>query len=319
MKAVVTGGAGFIGSRLAESLLRDGHSLRIIDCMDDYYCVKIKRSNLDRLSGIGTYQFLELDLGSPELNVAEVVAGADWIFHLAGQPGVRASWDRGFLNYERNNIRATQQLLEAAIKTKPERVVYASSSSVYGETHGRIAHEGQRTIPASPYGVTKLAAENLCSVYAATHEIPVVSLRYFTVFGAGQRPDMAFHRAIQCGINPDARPFPLYGSGYQKRDFTHVADVVRANILAATAQNVVPGEILNIAGGLTCSLNDALTTIEAILGHRIRLDRLGIAAGDVGETNADVSRAAKVLGWRPQVSLVQGLEEQIQWQRDLGL
>ena len=312
MKAVVTGAAGFIGSHLSETLLDEGWEVTGIDCFTDYYDPALKRDNLKTALCKRNFVFVEADLRSADL--APLLDGAAVVFHQAGQPGVRLSWGDGFGAYTSHNVIATQRLLETALHVKVPRVVYASSSSVYGNAAHYPTTEAELTQPHSPYGVTKLAAEHLCSLYAANWGLSTVSLRYFTVFGPRQRPDMAMARLVEAAVNGTA--FPLFGDGTQVRDFTYVADVVRANLAAARA-DVPPGTYLNIAGGSSIRVRELIALTEELSGSTIELERLPVQPGDAQQTGGAVDRAEKVLGWEPQVPVRDGLAHQISWYRQV--
>ncbi len=308
--SLVTGAAGFIGSHLCERLLQAGHRVVGVDAFTDYYPRAVKEANLDTLRTRPDFRFLEVDLARADL--APVVAEADFIFHQAGQPGVRASWGKEFDVYVEHNIRATQRLLEAARgSARLQRLVFASSSSVYGETSDLPLGEHSPTRPFSPYGVSKLAAEHLCSLYHANYGLPTVALRYFTVYGPRQRPDMAFHKFIRAALQD--RPIVLYGDGEQTRDFTYVGDAVEANWLALAPRAV--GQVFNIGGGSRCSVIQVLASLEEILGRPIRRDQRPAPPGDVRHTWADTSRARETLAFSPRVSLQEGLTRQVAWLR----
>lgn len=306
-RVVVTGCAGFIGSQLAEACLEAGDEVVGIDLLTDYYDVAQKRENLEGLRRHHRFTFHEVDIA---LGFEAFASGADVVYHQAGQPGVRASWRDQFDVYLSRNIAVTQRVLEACTVAGVPRVVYASSSSVYGNAERYPVDESMRPQPFSPYGVTKLAAEHLCSLYAANFALPVVSLRYFTVYGPRQRPDMATHRLFEAAL--DGTPFPLFGGGQQVRDFTFVGDVVRANLLAGSA-DVAPGFVANIAGGGECSMIDLITAVEDVAGRPVVLERLGVERGDVERTGATTERARTGLGWTPRVGLREGLEQQHHW------
>ena len=310
MRALVTGVAGFVGSNLARQLLREGHEVVGIDVLTDYYEVSIKRGNLASIPEAG-FTFHEADLNTADL--ATLLADVDWVFHEAGQPGVRMSWGKDFAVYVRQNIEATQRLLEAA-KDAPdlERLVYASSSSVYGNAERYPTSEEDRPQPVSPYGVTKLAAEHLCSLYASNFGVPTVALRYFTVYGPGQRTDMAFTRFVRAAVLDDT--ITIYGTGEQIRDFTFVDDVVAANI-AAASRPVDPGTVLNVAGGSNVSVNETLAIIEGLNGRPLKVQHAEVVKGDVFRTGGDTTRINAVLGWRPEVTIEQGLARHLAWAR----
>ena len=308
--SLVTGAAGFIGSHLCERLLQEGHAVIGLDAFSDYYPRPQKEANLAPLLGRPGFRFLELDLTRSDLG--PIVAEADHIFHQAGQPGVRPSWGKDFDIYVDCNIRATQRLLEA-VKGSPRlrRLVFASSSSVYGDASDLPLREASLPRPFSPYGVTKLAAEHLCGLYHANHGVPAVALRYFTVYGPRQRPDMGFHKFIQAALTD--RPIVVYGDGEQTRDFTYVADAVEANWLALRAE--ATGQVFNIGGGSRVSVNQVLATLEEILHRSIRRERRPPPPGDVRHTWADTARARDLLGFVPRVSLREGLAGEVEWMR----
>jgi UDP-glucose 4-epimerase len=303
----VTGAAGFIGSQLAGRLLADGHEVAGVDAFTDYYDTRLKEENLAGLPGAGRFTLVRANLLSVDL--AGLLDGVDVVFHLAAQAGVRASWGRSFELYTEWNVLATQRLLEAARTRPPARFVYASSSAVYGRSELPMREESP-TRPLSPYGVSKLAAEHLCGLYAAAYGVPTVSLRYFTVYGPRQRPDMAFHRFIRA-LRRD-RPIPLFGDGRQTRDFTFVDDVVEATLRAATAA-LDPGEVLNVAGGGRVELREAIETLAAIVGRPARLAPGAAPAGEMLHTYADTARASARLGWRPRTTLAEGLRAEAAW------
>jgi len=233
------------------------------------------------------------------------------VFHLAGQPGVRSSWGTEFSNYTRCNIDATQRLLEASRDSVSlRRLVYASSSSIYGNAERYPVREIDLPRPFSPYGVTKLAAEHLCGLYAASFNVPTVSLRYFTVYGPGQRPDMAFTRFAKAAVRGDE--ISIFGSGEQVRDFTYVDDVVEANVLAATRE-VPPGTVLNVAGGSHASINEVVQVFEDLVGETLAVKHGDAVAGDVRRTGGDTAAVRKLLGWQPTVNLREGIAKQFSW------
>jgi len=310
VKALVTGAAGFVGSSISARLLAEGWDVVGVDAMTDYYEVDRKEENLARL-GQG-FDLVRAPLAEVDLDA--LLAGVDVVFHQAGQPGVRSSWGQDFATYLEANVAATQALLEA-VRRAPHvsRVVYASSSSVYGDAERFPTSELDRPAPISPYGVTKLAAEHLCSLYASQFGLPTVSLRYFTVFGPRQRPDMAFTRFLTAAAT--GGQITVYGTGEQIRDFTYVDDVVEANLLAATSE-VKPGTVLNVAGGTHVSVNEVLEEVAALAGGRLDVRRVARSDGDVTRTGGDATRAAEVLGWQPRVGIVEGLARQWEWVRD---
>ena len=307
MRALVTGAAGFVGSHLVERLAGEGWDVVGIDCLTPYYDVGQKRDNLAAVRRSSSVEVHDADLRSADL--ATLLDAVDVVFHQAGQPGVRASWD-AFDSYVEHNLLATRRLLEAARSTQVSRVVFASSSSVYGNIGTYPTREDMLPRPQSPYGVTKLAAEHLCGVYARNWDVPTVSLRYFTVFGPRQRPDMAMHRLVEAALSGSS--FPIFGNGDQIRDFTYVDDVVAANLAAATA-DVTPGTVVNIAGGGSTTLSDVIKTIERLTGRPIALDRRPVEPGDVDRTGGSIDMAGQLLGWAPHITVEDGLERQVAW------
>lgn len=310
---LVTGVAGFIGSHLAERLLAEGYRVVGIDAFTDFYPRALKEANLAHLQGRAAFLFVEGDLLTLDLSVLLAEQRVTFVFHHAAQAGVRSSWGSSFEHYTRSNVLATQRLLEACRAVPLERFIYASSSSIYGDASSLPTSEDAVPQPISPYGVTKLAGEHLCRLYWRTAGIPTVSLRYFTVYGPRQRPDMAFYRFIQALLCNEE--IPLYGDGEQTRDFTFVGDAVEANLLAA--RYGAGGQVFNIGGGSRVSINQVIGLLEQIIGRPARIRRLAQQPGDVRHTAAETSRARRVLHWRPQVSLEQGLVAQVAWQRDM--
>lgn len=307
MNALVTGVAGFIGSHLARELLARGDRVTGIDCFTDYYPRSHKEAHLAGLRGAPGFTLHEEDMLTNDL--AARLNGVDTVFHLAAQAGVRASWGGQFAVYTDQNIRATQRLLEL-LKDRPGiRLVNASSSSVYGDTPLLPMREDAPCWPVSPYGVTKLAAEHLCRLYQRSYGVAAVSLRFFTVYGPGQRPDMGFHRFL--AALRDATPVPLLGDGSQTRDFTFISDIV-AGIMAA-AERGRPGAVYNLGGGSRVSLNEALALAEKISGRKLIRAPQGAARGDMRDTWADLTRATAELGYRPAVTLGSGLAAEWAW------
>lgn len=308
-RVLVTGVAGFIGSHLAERLVEGGRAVLGVDCFTDYYPRDRKEANLARVMRAPGFEFVEADLAVAD--IGGLLEGVSGVCHLAAQAGVRASWGSEFDSYVESNVRATQRLLEAAKDADLSRFVYASSSSVYGETEDLPMREDGRVRPISPYGVTKLAAEHLALLYHRSYGVPVVSLRYFTVYGPRQRPDMAFHRFIRAAASGE--PVTIFGDGEQTRDFTFVDDIVTAT--ARALDDGPSGEILNVGGGSRVTLNEALAVIEAELGAPIERRHEPRARGDVSDTLADNTRARDRLGFRPEVGLADGLGRQCEWMR----
>jgi nucleoside-diphosphate-sugar epimerase len=307
MKALITGTAGFIGSTLAERLLANGADVIGVDCFTDYYPRAIKERNMAALTGHPRFTFLEARLQDADL--ATLLADRTHVFHLAAQAGVRKSWGRDFSVYTVNNIEATQVLLEACVNVKLERLVYASSSSVYGDAVPMPMREDALPQPVSPYGVTKLAAEQLCYLYYANYGVPTVSLRYFTVYGPRQRPDMGFHRFLRATLRGE--PITIYGDGEQTRDFTFVADAVSATMAASTRG--IPGRVYNIGGGSRVSINQVLDIIGRVAGRRPLITVDFAQKGDMRHTYADTSLARSDLEFAPTVGLEEGLAAEHQW------
>jgi UDP-glucuronate 4-epimerase len=308
MRYMVTGAAGFIGSQLSQTLVARGDEVLGVDCITPYYEAWRKEANLEQLREHEAFRLLTLDLRIDNLTGA--LDGVDVVIHLAGQPGVRTSWGTDFGAYVGHNIKATQRLLEAAVSVDLRRFVFASSSSIYGNAAVFPTSESALPRPFSPYGVTKLAAEHLCGVYAANWGLSTVSLRYFTVYGPRQRPDMGFHRFIEAAI--DGCPIELYGTGAQRRDFTHVDDVVAATLLAA--ESSAPADpALNVAGGSQVRITEVLDQIGEILGRRLDVRRTREVPGDVDQTGADCAAIRALLGWQPRMDLASGLMTQVEW------
>lgn len=308
--ALVTGVAGFIGSHVAEALVDSGIDVRAIDNFSLYYDRDAKEQNLHRLRGSTRFELVEADVSTADLRA--LTDGVDFVFHHAAQAGVRTSWSTSFEEYDRSNILATQRLLDAVIDVPLQRFVYASSSSVYGNAPSFPCFEDQLPTPHSPYGLTKLAGELLCGLYASNYRIPTTALRYFTVYGPRQRPDMAFHRLFEAALH--GTTFPMYGDGTAIRDFTYVGDVVKANLLAAHT-DAKPGAVVNISGGVSTSLAEVIATIEELTGEPLPIERHPMQEGDVIRTGGSNERARRMLGWAPEVPLLEGLRAQLEWHR----
>lgn len=309
---LVTGCAGFIGSHLSEKLLEQGYQVKGIDSFLDYYPRKLKENNLKNLFQDKNFSFIEGDI--LKVNLTTLLEGVEYIFHEAAQAGVRASWGKTFEIYTQSNILSTQMLLESA-KELPQlrKFVYASSSSVYGDTNILPLCEDSMPKPLSPYGVSKLAGEHLCYLYFKNFGVPTVSLRYFTVYGPRQRPDMAFHKFISAILQN--KKIQVYGDGNQTRDFTFIADIVEATIAAAQINGV--GEVFNIGGGEHISLIQVINLIGEIVGRRVNIEYTQTQHGDVLHTWANISKAQKILHYHPQVSLQEGLKEEIEWLKSI--
>lgn len=303
---LVTGAAGFIGSHLTERLLAEGHRVRAVDRFSPYYDRSTKESNLEGCRKQDCFQLIEVDLA--DAAIEDLLEDVDGVFHLAAQPGVRASWGEGFVDYVRDNVVATQRLFEA-LRHRPVPTVFASSSSVYGDAPRLPVVEGETGLePVSPYGLTKLTVEHLARIYVTQYRIHAVGLRYFTVYGPRQRPDMAFTRFITSSL--DGRPLRLLGDGTQSRDFTFVTDAVDATVRAMA---MPAGSIYNIGGGEPTTLKAVFDVLAELVGRPLNIVREAVAIGDVGHTWADTSKARKELGWAPKTTLRAGLSSQLDW------
>jgi UDP-glucose 4-epimerase len=308
VKALVTGAAGFIGSTLCEQLVAGGADVIGLDCFADYYPRAIKERNIAGLRTGPRFTLVESAIQNADL--ARLLYDRTHVFHLAAQAGVRKSWGRDFAIYTVNNIDATQVLLEAVAHCPGiERLVYASSSSVYGDNVAMPMREDALPQPVSPYGVSKLAAEQLCYLYYVNHRVPTVALRYFTVYGPRQRPDMGFHKFLRAAIRRE--PVSLYGDGEQTRDFTFVLDAVGATMAAATKG--VPGRVYNIGGGSRVSMNQVIEMIGRVSGRQLIVNRDEAQKGDMRHTYADTSLARTDLGFAPRVALDEGLAAEFTW------
>ena len=308
MAILVTGCAGFIGSHVTESLLEQGVGVVGIDCFNDNYGRDQKLRNLRHFMDWDSFEFVPIDLARGD--VEDLTAGRQAIIHLAAEPGVRASWGNRYEQYVRNNVLATQHLLEAIKDRTDIRLVNASSSSVYGNAEQLPTSESAPKRPLSPYGQTKLSAEELCGLYRASYGVDVVSLRYFTVFGPRQRPDMAFH--IFCRAALEGRPLTVFDDGRQTRDFTFVADVVDATI-AATRAPLGEQRALNVGGGSPASIRDALELIAELADKDVEVNYLDKERGDVRDTAADTTLAREILGFSPKTGLAEGLTAEFEW------
>jgi UDP-glucuronate 4-epimerase len=306
LRYVVTGAAGFIGRHLSNGFLARGHEVVGVDSYTDYYDPARKRANAAWRAAHDGFTEVERDLVTDPID--DILDGADAVVHLAGQPGVRLSWADGFGTYVDRNVGASQRLLEAARRTRVPRLVLASSSSVYGNAADCPVSEDAPTRPFSPYGVTKLAMEHLAGAYVENWKLPVVMLRYFTVYGPAQRPDMAMHRFIERVAAGE--PVPVYGDGQQVRDFTYVGDAAAATVAAADA-DLAPGTVLNVAGGSSATINDVLDLVSRCVAREVVVDRLPPQPGDVRVTGGAIDRARALLRWAPEVSLDDGVSHQV--------
>lgn len=313
-KAIVTGVAGFIGSTLADRLLLDGWTVVGVDSFEDYYPRAYKEHNVRQASGHPAFTLIErniLDL-AVDGTLSALMEGAGVVYHLAAQAGVRTSWGSGFRVYSDNNVLGTQLVLEAAHRAGVRKVVYASSSSVYGDTDVLPMRENAVCRPHSPYGVTKLAGEHLCGLYYANFGLNTVSLRFFTVYGPRQRPDMAFHRFIRTAL--DGGRIAVYGDGLQSRDFTYIDDIVDGIIASVSAP---PGSVLNLGGGSRVTVRQVVAALEEVTGVQIAVDYIESQAGDVSHTAASLESAHDLIGYTPRVLLYEGLRREADWLRGL--
>ncbi|MFP5347492.1 MAG: NAD-dependent epimerase/dehydratase family protein [Actinomycetes bacterium] len=305
---LVTGAAGFIGSHLCQALLRAGRRVRAVDAFTDTYDPDVKVDNVQCLLGQASFELVAADLLDADLPA--LLDGVDTVLHLAGEPGVATSWGQSFPTYVERNVLATHRLLEAVSDRRVGRLVYASSSSVYGPADGAV-DERASLAPLSPYGASKLAAECLVGAYARERRVPAVSLRFFSVYGPRQRPDMAAHRFVEAAL--DGRPVPLFGSPDQARDFTYVDDVVAA-VVAASVADVPVGTVLNVARGEPVPVTTLVDLISAELGRDVRVEWQPHRRGDTLRTHGDATAAKALLGWTPCTDVATGVSRQVAWQ-----
>ncbi|KYG32438.1 NAD-dependent epimerase/dehydratase family protein [Alkalihalobacillus trypoxylicola] len=312
MKIVVTGAAGFIGSNLCLELLKNP-SVHIIG-VDAYIgptTKKQKDENIQKLLKHPRFTFKQTSI--LDVNWEPILNGTDYIYHLAGIPGVRSSWGAEFQQYVKHNITATQRLLEACKSVHLKKFIYSSTSSVYGEKEGKVS-EKSIPEPLSPYGITKLTGEHLCHVYRESFNIPTVILRYFTVYGPKQRSDMAFHRFIKSMLDDEF--ITIYGDGRQTRDFTFISDCVQATAAVKEAKNVI-GETINIGGKERSSVLEVITILEELLGKKAKVNFVSQAIGEPKHTWADISKAENLLDYTPSTQLRTGLENEIFYIKEL--
>ncbi len=311
MRCLVTGCAGFIGSHLCERLIKEGFEVIGVDCLSDYYPAWIKLKNLENLKKEKKFKFLKNKV--EELGLEKIQGNIDYVFHLAAQPGVRKSWGENFSIYTEANILATQKLLEMVKNLSLKKFVFASSSSVYGISPELPMKESSPLFPVSPYGVTKLAGEKLCFLYYKNFSLPIVSLRYFTVYGPRQRPDMAFHKFMRAILSNEQ--IVIYGDGNQTRDFTYIEDVIEATLQASLKGK--NGEIYNIGGGNRIKLIDAIQLLEKITKKKIKFKKIEIQKGEMLHTFASIEKAKKDLNYFPKIRLEEGLRKQWDWIREI--
>lgn len=308
-RILVTGVAGFIGSHLVDRLLEAGHEVWGVDCFTDYYPRDAKQRNLSWALSRERFRFVEGDL--LRLDLDGLVGGVDGVVHLAGEPGVRSSWGERFSVYTERNIQTTQRLLEAASRNGLERFVYASSSSVYGPDYGKPVAEDTPCRPSSPYGLSKLAAEELVRLYGREHNVPATILRYFTVYGPRQRPEMALSRFISLASRGE--PVEVFGDGSQMREMTYVSDIVEATMAALAMRPQSLPRAYNVGGGTRTTVRDLVRLVGEIMGERMEVGYGSPVSGEVRSTWADSGRAARELGYEPGVALEEGIEAQIRW------
>jgi UDP-glucose 4-epimerase len=307
VRALVTGAAGFIGSHLCDRLLSDGWEVSGVDAFTDYYPRPVKQRNLDTALQHAAFRLVEADVA--EVDLARLLDGVDAVFHLAAQPGVRPSWGNNYERYLHDNVLASQRLFEAIKQSPGTKLVYASSSSVYGDAESFPTPETLRPRPTSPYGQTKLAVEQLAYVYARNYGVSLVGLRLFTVYGPHQRPDMFFH--LLCRAALEARQVDVFGDGEQSREFTYVSDVVDAFVRAAEMARA--GEVYNVGGGSQATVNEAIALVEAISSKDVSRYHTSGMTGDARKTAADITKAREELGYAPKVGLREGLEREYRW------
>ncbi|MGG4487942.1 NAD-dependent epimerase/dehydratase family protein [Metabacillus idriensis] len=310
MRIIVTGCAGFIGSHLCEKLLEQEENTVIgIDCFIGPTPSSLKDLNIYSLLEHPRFQFIKDSIMN--IDCEEILQNADVVYHLAGIPGVRASWGKDFFPYTENNILAAQRLLEAAKSVNLKKFIYASTSSIYGYKHGMVPEDAMPE-PLSPYGVTKLAGEHLCSVYHQNFDVPVTILRYFTVYGPRQRPDMAFHRFFKQILTD--QPLTLFGDGTQSRDFTYIDDCVKGTAAVMNAENTT-GKIFNIGGKERAAIYEIINEMEKITGKKAVIRYLDAAIGEPKHTHADISHASRELGYSPDISLREGLIKEFEYMK----
>ncbi len=311
MNCLVTGAAGFIGSHLCQRLLKEGFSVTGIDSFNDYYSRWMKDKNIHPFENHDRFRLISDNLN--DIDLSTLIDDIDYVFHIAAQAGVRSSWGKNFSVYTDNNISATQKLLEAVKDSRIQKLIYASSSSVYGLCPELPMTESSPLLPYSPYGVTKLAAENLCQLYFKNFNVPTISLRFFTVYGPGQRPDMAFHKFLKA--MKQNLSMPLFGDGKQTRDFTYIDDIIDANI--QSIEKGTAGEIYNVGGGNRKEMKEIFPLLEKITGRKVLLQHEDLQRGDVFHTYADINKAKEDLDFSPKIPLEEGLNREWEWIQNL--
>jgi len=312
MNIVVTGAAGFIGSYLCEKLLEDEkHSVTGIDCFTGPTSSNLKKYNIRSLLSHPRFKFIEQNLSS--INLRKLLKDIDAVYHLAGMPGVRTSWGNEFALYTSNNISTTQQLLEACKDLPIQQFIFSSTSSVYGERHGKVS-ETAEPMPLSPYGVTKLTGEHLCRIYHESFNVPITVLRYFTVYGPRQRPDMAFHRFIKQILTD--QPITIFGDGTQSRDFTYISDCVNGTAAVLGNKQAI-GKTINIGGKERASVNEVIELLEDLTGKKAKKHYIEAVTGEPKHTWADISLAERYLQYSPVVTLGEGLQKEIDYIRHI--
>lgn len=312
---MITGAAGFIGSHLADTLLNSGSEVIGVDCLTPYYSSELKRRNLGYLERRKGWSYSARRIGQV---TADDLDGVDVVFHLAAQPGVRASWE-DFDTYAALNLVEMNSLATSIVRADVPTVVFASSSSVYGDLSSYPAHEENQTCPRSPYGVTKLAGEKLWDSYAFAHPRRIAALRFFTVYGPGQRPDMATHRLIRAAL--DGGTFRLFGDGEQRRDFTYVTDVVRACIDIANCPELKTEHVnvLNVGGSGDVSMRQLVNIVQNATGRNISIEWMPAQVGDVRRTGADATAIKQLAGWSPAIAIEEGIQRHVAYQKDSSL